>query len=160
MDIHLIWAQDENGGIGKNGLLPWHISEDLKNFKKITLNLPIIMGRKTWDSLPSKPLPNRRNIIFSTNIHDGLEIYQSIQECIKSLEKDHIEKVFIIGGRSIYELFFNQATYLHITFIKIIESGIDEFFPIPIKKIEENFNQISENKLSEKALYTFWERFK
>jgi len=102
MDIHLIWAQDENGGIGKNGLLPWHISEDLKNFKKITLNLPIIMGRKTWDSLPSKPLPNRRNIIFSTNIHDGLEVYQSIQECIKSLEKDHIDKVFIKGKKTLF----------------------------------------------------------
>ena len=65
MDIHLIWAQDENGGIGQDGKLPWHISEDLKNFKALTLNSTIIMGRKTWDSLPIKPLPNRKNIILS-----------------------------------------------------------------------------------------------
>ena len=56
MEIHLIWAQDNNGGIGLNGKLPWHISEDLKNFKKITSNSTIIMGRKTWESLPIKPL--------------------------------------------------------------------------------------------------------
>jgi dihydrofolate reductase len=160
MDIHLIWAQDENAGIGKDGLLPWHISEDLKNFKQITLNSPIVMGRKTWDSLPFKPLPNRRNIILSTNLHDSLETYQSIKECIKSLEKDNIEKVFIVGGRSIYELFFDHATYLHITFIKVTTSGINEFFPIAMTKIKQNFSQISENKLSDKALYTFWERFK
>ena len=60
MQIHLIWAQDQNGGIGKNGNLPWHISEDLKNFKKITFGSTIVMGRKTWDSLPIKPLPKRR----------------------------------------------------------------------------------------------------
>jgi len=66
MKFHLIWAQDENGAIGKNGDLPWHIPEDLKNFKKLTLNKPIIMGRKTWDSLKFKPLPKRRNIVLSS----------------------------------------------------------------------------------------------
>ena len=64
MEVHLIWAQDQNGGIGIDGKLPWHISEDLKNFKKITLNSTIIMGRKTWDSLSIKPLPGRTNIVF------------------------------------------------------------------------------------------------
>lgn len=160
MDIHLIWAQDQNGGIGKDGLLPWHVSEDLKNFKKITLNSPIIMGRKTWDSLPIKPLPNRRNIIFSTNLYEGLEIYHSVQECIQVLERDHIDNVFIIGGRSIYKLFFNYATYLHITFINILEPEINEFFPISNKKIEETFYQESEDKLSGNAFYTFWKKIK
>ena len=56
MKIHLIWAQDSNGGIGINNELPWHISEDLKNFKSLTKNFAIIMGRKTWDSLKIKPL--------------------------------------------------------------------------------------------------------
>ena len=64
MKIHLIWAQDEKGGIGKNGQLPWHIIEDLKNFKLLTKNSTIIMGRKTWDSLPIKPLPERENIVL------------------------------------------------------------------------------------------------
>ena len=64
MEIHIIWAQEKNGGIGKNGKLPWNIPEDLQNFKKITLGSTILMGRKTWDSLPFKPLPDRRNIIL------------------------------------------------------------------------------------------------
>ena len=68
MDIELIWAQDQQGGIGKNRKLPWHISEDLQNFKKITSGYPIVMGRKTWESLPFKPLPNRHNIVLSSQL--------------------------------------------------------------------------------------------
>ena len=86
MDIELIWAQDQNGGIGKDGKLPWHISEDLQNFKKITSGSPIIMGRKTWESLPFKPLPNRRNIVLSSKQLDNIETYRSIDDCIKNLD--------------------------------------------------------------------------
>ena len=82
MKIHLIWAQEHDGGIGKNGRLPWHIPEDLKNFKKITLNSTIVMGRKTWDSLPFKPLPKRKNIVFSRNKIDGIDTYDNIDKCI------------------------------------------------------------------------------
>ena len=79
MNIELIWAQDQNGGIGKNGTLPWHISEDLQNFKKITSGSPVIMGRKTWESLSFKPLPNRRNIVLSSKLINGVEVYHSIE---------------------------------------------------------------------------------
>ena len=65
MNIHLIWAQDENGGIGKNGKLTWHISEDLQNFKKITSGFPIIMGRKTWESL-AQALAKKTKYCFIT----------------------------------------------------------------------------------------------
>ena len=85
MEIHLIWAQDYDGGIGKNGQLPWYIPEDLKNFKKITLDSTIIMGRKTWDSLPFKPLPNRRNIVISRNPEisiTGCEVVNSIEKAL------------------------------------------------------------------------------
>ena len=99
MEVHLIWAQDKNGGIGKNGKLPWHISEDLKNFKKITLNSTIIMGRKTWESLPIKPLPNRENIVLSTTLDDDILIFKSYEDCIKDLQKRTVPKVFVIGGR-------------------------------------------------------------
>ena len=78
MKIHLIWAQDNNGGIGQANQLPWKISEDLKHFKKLTLNSTVIMGRKTWDSLPIKPLPNRRNIILSRNTIANIETYKKI----------------------------------------------------------------------------------
>ena len=73
MDIHLIWAQDENGGIGKNGKLPWHVSEDLINFKSITSNNPIIMGRKTWDSLPLNLCPIGETLFYQKPIKKMLK---------------------------------------------------------------------------------------
>ena len=156
MEIHLIWAQDSNGGIGKKGALPWHISEDLKNFKKLTLNATIIMGRKTWDSLPIKPLPERRNIVLSSTQQDKAITFHSYDECINYLKNNNIKKVFIIGGRLIYKLFFNDADYLHITSINLEESGIDKFFPFSLEKISNKFSKISEKHLSNDALYTFW----
>ena len=158
IEIHLIWAQDDNGGIGINGKLPWHISNDLKNFKKITLNSTIIMGRKTWDSLPIKPLPKRTNIVFSSNKQKNVTTYNSYEECIKNLQKDNIKKIFIIGGRSIYKLFFNDAHYLHITNVNLIKNEINEFFPISFNDIKSKFNKISTNKLSDEASYSLWEK--
>ena len=72
MHIHLIWAQDANAAIGKAGTLPWRYPEDLKNFKKLTIGNTIIMGRKTWDSIPKrfKPLPNRINVVISESLFD------------------------------------------------------------------------------------------
>ena len=158
METHLIWAQDSNGGIGKKGTLPWYISEDLKNFKKLTLNTTIIMGRKTWDSLPLKPLPQRINIVLSSTKQDKAKTFHSYDECIHYLNNNNIEKVFIIGGRSIYKLFFNDADYLHITNINLQESGIDEFFPFSLKNISNEFSKISETYLSQDALYTCWRK--
>ena len=82
MNIHMIWAQDNNNAIGREGTLPWHFSEDLKNFKKLTTGSPIIMGRKTWDSLPIKPLPERRKIVLSSIEKKDVESYRSIEDCI------------------------------------------------------------------------------
>ena len=156
MEIHLIWAQEHDGGIGKNGQLPWHIPEDLKNFKKITLNSTIVMGRKTWDSLPFKPLPKRKNIIFTKNIIDGVETYDNINEYIKILNQDSKSKIFVIGGSSIYKIFYNYATHLHITFIDMKSDGIDTFFPIKNEQIEEKFEKIYEKNLDERSIYTYW----
>ena len=158
MEIHLIWAQDSNGGIGKDGQLPWHISEDLKNFKKITSNSTIVMGRKTWDSLPFKPLPNRKNIVLSRTKQNQVETYTSYESCIKKLKEYNIEKVFIIGGRSIYKLFFNCADFLHMTKIDLLEPGINEFFPIKLSQIRNDFIQISEKKIALNARYTLWNK--
>ncbi len=156
MNIHLIWAQDENGGIGINGKLPWHISEDLKNFKSITNNSIIIMGRKTWDSLPFKPLPNRRNIVFSKNVQCNTETFSNFDDCLNQLNSENIEKVFIIGGRSIYKLFYNKADFLHITNINLVKEGIDEFFPINYNQIKKDFKKMNEKTLSKIAMYSFW----
>ena len=156
MEIHLIWAQDSKGGIGKLNRLPWHISEDLKNFKTLTLNSPIIMGRKTWDSLPVKPLPNRRNIVLSKNTIPNIETYNDYKVCMNSLIKENINKVFIIGGSTIYKLFFKYADYLHITFIDLIDKDIDTFYPFSMDDIKELFFKESEKALNNIAKYTVW----
>ena len=156
MNIHLIWAQDSKGGIGKLNRLPWHISEDLKNFKTLTLNSPIIMGRKTWDSLPVKPLPNRRNIVLSKNTIPNIETYNDYKVCMNSLIKENINKVFIIGGSTIYKLFFKYADYLHITFIDLIDKDIDTFYPFSMDDIKELFFKESEKALNNIAKYTVW----
>ena len=160
MNIHLVWAQDLNGGIGKNGKLPWHISEDLQNFKKITLDSVIIMGRSTWNSLPLKPLPKRRNIVLSNTKIENVEVYHTINDCIDILKKEKIELVYIIGGATIYKQFFEFADFLHITFIDAIISDIDIFFPLSMKEIKNLFLQTAGKQLSNNAHYTFWSRIK
>ena len=156
MNIELIWAQDQNGGIGKDGKLPWHISEDLQNFKKITSGSPIIMGRKTWESLPFKPLPNRRNIVLSSNQLNDIEVYYSVEDCVKKLDNDLVDKVFIIGGESIYKAFYSRASVLHLMMVNEEAEGVDTFFPISLNSIKERFLEIERNKLSETANYTKW----
>lgn len=158
IEVHLIWAQDKNGGIGINGKLPWHVSSDLKNFKKITLNSVIIMGRKTWDSLPVKPLPKRTNIVLSKSIEIESITCKSFTECIKNLKEKNIDKAYVIGGRSIYKRFFNEAHYLHITNIHINQTGINEFFPISFERIKNNFSLNKKTKLSNNATYSLWKR--
>ena len=160
MDIELIWAQDQNGGIGKDGKLPWHISEDLQNFKKITSGSPIIMGRKTWESLPFKPLPNRRNIVLSSKQLDNIETYRSIDDCIKNLDYESDCKVFIIGGESIYKAFYPIASGLHLTLINKEIDGIDTFFPITLNSIKKCYVEIQSVKLSDTANYSKWTRKK
>ena len=102
MEIHLIWAQDFEGGIGIGGKLPWHISEDLKNFKQLTLDTKIVMGRKTWESLPVKPLPQRKNIVLSTQKQDNAQTYHSYNECLKSFKSS--DKIFIIRPSFRYKI--------------------------------------------------------
>ena len=158
MKIHLIWAQDKNGGIGENGKLPWHVSEDLKNFKKLTMNSTVIMGRKTWESLPFRPLPKRNNIVLSSTNQINATTYHSLEKCLNELRDKQIKKIFIIGGRSIYKLCFHLADYLHISFININNTNINEFFPFNIEEIKLKFKQTDSKELSATALYTYWRK--
>ena len=156
MKVHIIWAQDKNGGIGKNGKLPWNIPEDLQNFKKITLGSTILMGRKTWDSLPFKPLPNRRNIILSSNNIPNIECYSSIENCFKILNQDNRKKLFISGGSMVYLKTIDIANELHITLVKESTKNIDTYFPIEFSILKQKFKKIQEYKLSNKATYSNW----
>ena len=158
MKIHLIWAQELNGGIGKNGMLPWHISEDLQNFKKLTLGSTILMGRKTWESLPIRPLSDRRNIVLSSKKVTNVECYTSVEKCIKRLDDDRTDKLFVIGGSTVYRNFIYRADELHITQVDNVIEGIDTFFPVAMLKIKNEFEKIHEKKLINQAIYTQWIR--
>lgn len=132
--VSAIVAVDENNGIGFNGQLLEKIPEDLRRFKLLTQEKIIVMGRKTWDSLPKKPLPNRLNIIISNKIKivDTLTISVSIKEIKSRLEyasKDQDEEWFIIGGGQIYNELLSFCNRIYITKIFKSHNNVDTYFP-------------------------------
>jgi dihydrofolate reductase len=136
--ISLISCMDNNRTIGLNNQLPWHLPEDLKYFKKVTMGHTIVMGRKTFESI-GKPLPGRKNIVLTRDPHwkrDGVEVYQSSEELMRNMKN---EELFIIGGEEIYKLFINDAKRLYITKLDHSITG-DAFFP----EISEDWKVISE----------------
>jgi len=154
-EIAIIVAIAENYAIGKNNDLLWHISDDLKRFKKITSGNPVVMGKKTYFSLPLRPLPNRKNIVITDipgEIIDNCTMAYSIDHAIEQMEED--KPNFIIGGGSIYTQFLPLANKLYLT--RVHQSfDADVFFP----KID--FNEwkkvFEEPHLDEQLPYTFQE---
>ncbi len=129
MKIAIIAAHDEHLLIGKDGGIPWHFSDDLKHFKKRTLGHPIIMGRKTYESIGAKPLPGRTNVIISRNHHfDNARVYNQLEQALRELEKENNDLVFIAGGAGLYQLSLDLADYLNITLIHHTYKG-DTYFP-------------------------------
>jgi dihydrofolate reductase len=131
MRIGLIWAQARGGVIGRGGVMPWHLPEDLAHFKRVTLNHPVIMGRKTWDSIPPRfrPLPGRRNIVVTRQgdlNQIGLEPASSLREALQLCE--NAEQVWIIGGAQIYAQALPLADELVVTEIDADFDG-DAFAP-------------------------------
>jgi len=117
MIISLIAAMDRNRVIGNNNQLPWYLPADLKHFKAITLNKPIIMGRKTYDSI-GKPLPKRRNIVISHQQQlriPGCEVFSSLDAALQVVGSN--EEVMIIGGESLFRMSLSQAHRLYLTII-------------------------------------------
>ena len=129
MKISLIVAVSEDGAIGDKGNLLWHLSSDLKRFKAITTGHTIIMGRKTYDSLPNGALPNRRNIVVSRQLKSlkDAEVYSDIDEALKATFDEDI--VYIIGGGEIYKETFPRADELHITLVHKSYPEADTRFP-------------------------------
>lgn len=145
--VTIIAAVGQNMELGKNGQLIWYIPEDLRHFKQLTLGATVIMGRKTWDSLPRKPLPGRQNIVISGNpdfMPEGAVKASSIAEAIAHAKGN---ETFIIGGASIYEQAFPLADKLEITHIEDSEAMADTFFP-EIDEKEWMLSKISEPLLS------------
>ena len=119
----------ENSVIGRDGDLPWRLPEDLKHFKRVTLGKPVIMGRKTWDSLYAKPLPGRRNIVITRNPYfqtDGAETASSIKEALARVAE--AEEAVVIGGAMLFEDALPAARRFHLTEVHAAIEG-DTFFP-------------------------------
>jgi dihydrofolate reductase len=127
--ISIIVAVADNLAIGKNNDLLWHIPEDLKRFKQITSGHTVIMGKRTYESLPRRPLPNRRNLVITDipgEVIEGCEMAYSIDDAIRL--SDPVKENFIIGGASVYSQFFPLAERLYLTRVYKDFEG-DVFFP-------------------------------
>ena len=125
MKIIIIAALNNKRVIGKDGKIPWHVSEDLKRFKQLTLGHVVLMGRNSFESL-GKPLPGRRNVVLSSMKIEGIETFSSINAALDAL-KDQ-EKVYVIGGGEIFGLFVERADEMLLTLIDNDLDG-DTFFP-------------------------------
>lgn len=146
--ISIIVATGKNGEIGVKGKMPWHIPDDLRHFKHITMHHPVIMGRKTWDSLPIKPLPGRRNIVISRHallLPKGAEGATSLQQALDLTRAER--EIFIIGGGEIYQQALPFASRLYLTRIFAECQEADTFFPLPTPdawmKVEESERNVS-----------------
>ena len=132
MKLHLIYARAANGVIGKDGTMPWHLPEDLAHFKRVTLGCPVIMGRKTWDSLPPRfrPLPGRRNVVITRQTDwqaAGAEVAHSVSEAMALCAP--ASDVWVIGGAEIYGLTLPLATSVVVTEIDAVYEG-DAYAPV------------------------------
>lgn len=116
--VSLVVARAANGVIGYCGQIPWRIPADMKHFKAVTMGKPCIMGRKTWESLPKKPLPGRTNIVVTrdTGFHaDGAIAVHSFEEALARAEIEPPEEISVIGGADIYRAALPQAGRIHLT---------------------------------------------
>lgn len=130
MIISLIAALGKNNEIGQNNNLLTHLPADLKHFKEVTSGHPVVMGRKTFESLPKGPLPNRRNIVISRNPDlkiEGTEVYSSLDYALIKLVDE--AEIFIIGGAQVYKQSLSTADKLYITRIHAEFPDADAFFP-------------------------------
>jgi len=128
MQIALIAAMAENGVIGINNQLPWRISADLRHFKALTMGKPIVMGRKTWESI-GRPLPGRTNIVISRDSGfeaEGCQVVHSIEQALEAAAG--YDQVMIIGGANLYRQMLERADVLYLTLIKAEVEG-DAWFP-------------------------------
>lgn len=152
--VTIVVAIGKNNGIGSDNQMLWHLPKDLKHFKDITSGHPIIMGRKTYESI-GKALPNRTNIVISGRknwYEEGILIVGSIKEAVKFAKKID-EEVFIIGGGNIYKQTMDIADRLEVTLVDA-DLDADTFFPTIDEKVWKKTNEVCHEK-DEKNAYDF-----
>lgn len=128
MTLSLVVAASSNNVIGRDGGLPWHLPDDLRQFKRLTMGKAVIMGRSTYESI-GRPLPDRRNIVMTRNadyVADGCDVVSSVSEAIDALEG--AEEAMIIGGGQVYRDFLPLADRIYLTRVQAEVEG-DTYFP-------------------------------
>lgn len=155
MEKCIIVAIADNNAIGRNNELLWHISEDLRFFKRTTLGSPVIMGRKTFESI-GRALPGRVNIVVSRGFSTGeeVEVVNSLEDAFAVAEDTNLEKCFVIGGGQIYAQALDFADRLVVTHVHTLIEDADTFFPAINPEIW-NVVQRSEMLTDEETGYQF-----
>lgn len=138
--VVLVVAVSRNGVIGRAGGLPWHLSSDLKLFKSITMGKPVIMGRKTWESLPRKPLPGRLNIVVTRQSDfaaGGAIVVRKAEQALSAASSENAEEIAVIGGGEIYKLFMPIAARIYRTDVECDVEGDTYFSALPAADWQE-----------------------
>ncbi len=144
--LSIIVAVSDNLAIGRGGDMPWHISADLKYFKRTTLNHTVIMGRRTWESIGGRPLKDRRNIVVSGTLAagDGFEVASSLSRAASLASED--SETFVIGGGRLYREAMALADRLYVTHVHTVVADADTFFPV-INPLVWSLAEISETQI-------------
>ena len=155
MQKNIIVAIADNNAIGRNNELLWHISEDMRFFRRTTLGSPVIMGRKTFESI-GRALPGRVNVVISRGFSTGeeVEVVGSLEQAYKVAESTNLEKCFVMGGGQIYAQALPSADRLIVTHVHTVIDDADTFFP-PIDPQVWKVSQRSELFTDEETGYTF-----
>ena len=154
--ISLVVAMDRNRAIGVNGRLPWRLPDDMKWFKEVTMGKPVIMGRKTYDSIPNrfKPLPGRHNIVVTRNRNyraEGATVVHSVDEALTAAAD--ADEIMIGGGAQLYEALLPQASRLYLTLVDSAFEG-DTYFPeLDMSRWRERYRQ--DHKSDERHRHRF-----
>jgi dihydrofolate reductase len=157
--ISIIAAVADNYAIGKSNNLPWHLPADLNHFRQLTTGHAVVMGKRTFESLPKGPLPNRKNIvltsIMSEGVNEGYYEADSLEDAVFLCE--HEEQVFIIGGATVYKQCIDKVDYMYITWIHK-DFSADTYFPrIELDIWEEVKHEDHEANENNQFSYTFSE---
>jgi dihydrofolate reductase len=128
--VAIVVAMDERGAIGGGGALPWRLPDDLRRFKALTLGKPVIMGRRTWDSIGARPLPGRVNVVITRRdgfVAPGATVAGSLESAIAAA--GDVPELSVIGGADIYGLALPGTDVLHLTRVHTVVADADTFFP-------------------------------
>jgi dihydrofolate reductase len=162
MTISLIVAAATNNAIGKDGKLPWHLPNDMKHFKNITWGMPIVMGRKTFESL-GKALPGRKNIVITRQPGwkaEGVISVKNIEDAFFIARESDAKEVMVIGGGEIYKTLFDKARRIYLTRVEA-EPEADTFFP-SLRPEQWHLMSQQDHEADEKNAYNYsfqtWER--